>query len=123
MKNKPGKFGKYHALVYVFFCTIINTIAQFFLKSASSAFVFDMSMFFNPGLIIGGILYMLSMVIYIYALRLGELSTLAPILSLQYVFVNAASAYFLHEIILPLQVLGLFLILTGVAFIGKEAKA
>jgi drug/metabolite transporter (DMT)-like permease len=113
---------KLTAVFIVFFCTILNTAAQFFLKTASSKFAFDFSLLYNYNLFLGGFVYMASLIFYVYALKSWELSMLAPLLSLQYVFVTISSAYYFHDVVSSWQIGGLSLILIGVFFIAKEAK-
>jgi drug/metabolite transporter (DMT)-like permease len=110
------------AIVLVLSSTLLNTTAQFFLKSASSGLSFDISLFLNHNLFLGGLFYCTSLLFYVYALKFNELSVLAPLLSFQYVLVLFISSYFFKESIAPLQIMGLAFILAGVFFIAKEAK-
>ncbi len=115
--NKKG-----FAVILVATCTIFNTLAQFFLKFASQTFSLDMSLFTNINFFAGGAMYGLSFIAYMYALKTWDLSTLSPLLSIQYVFVTLISAYFFHEPIYIFDILGLFFIFIGVIFIAKEVK-
>jgi drug/metabolite transporter (DMT)-like permease len=117
LKNK-----KLTAVFIVFFCTILNTLAQFFLKSASSKFALDLSLFLNYSLFLGGFFYVASLIFYLYALKFWELSSLSPLFSLQYVFVTLISVYLFHEAVSSGQIEGLSFILIGVFFIAREAR-
>jgi drug/metabolite transporter (DMT)-like permease len=55
----------------------------------------------------------------VVALRDGELSILYPIISLTYVWVTFLSYFVFHENITPIKILGIAIIVTGVAVLGK----
>jgi drug/metabolite transporter (DMT)-like permease len=111
------------ALLLVFVCTILNTVAQFFVKSAAAGFALDFSILTNMPLIIGVALYIGSLIAYLYALKFWELSSVAPALSVQYILVVFISYYFFHEQVSAWQVIGLSSIMLGVVLIVREAKA
>ena len=111
------------AFISILFCTLINSTAQYFLKKASNNFVFDISLLLNYNLFLGGALYAVSLLFYLYALKHENLSTVSPLLSLQYVFVFMISFFFFHEVIFFSQIIGLILITLGVAFVASEVKS
>ena len=68
----------------------------------------------------GLVLYGISTLLWIYALRTVELSYAYPLISLGYVLVFIASYYFFHEAIGPLRLAGLLLILAGILLVAKS---
>lgn len=71
----------------------------------------------NPRIFLGLGLYFLGSVIYIVALRHGELSMLYPVASLTYLWAMFLAAWQLNEPINTRKVLGLILLLVGVGVI------
>jgi len=72
----------------------------------------------NKNLILGILIYVISSFVYIAALRGGELSVLAPIISLSYVAVSILSIRLLNERMGPLKWSGIVFIIIGVSLIG-----
>lgn len=69
-------------------------------------------------LISGFILYAFGAVLMILAFRYGSLSVLHPLLSLGYLFALFIGYFLLDELISYKELIGIFIILTGVLFIG-----
>ena len=69
-------------------------------------------------LLIGFILYGIGAVFMIIAFKFGSLSVLHPMMSIGYVFSLFIGYFMLGEAITLMKVLGILLILLGVAFIG-----
>ena len=76
----------------------------------------------NIPLMGGYCLYGLSTVLLVLALRGGELSILYPIISLTYVWVTTLSVVFLKESLNPFKVVGLSVIVLGVAVLGMDRR-
>ncbi len=72
----------------------------------------------NTSLIFGFLLYGLGTVLYILALREGELSILYPLVSITYVFIAILSQIILKEKMNRYKWIGIMLILIGVSLIG-----
>ena len=68
----------------------------------------------------GLVLYGISTLLWIYALRSVELSYAYPLISLGYVLVFMASYFLFHESIGPLRLGGMALILSGIILIAKS---
>ncbi len=68
----------------------------------------------------GLVLYGVSTLLWIYALRTVELSYAYPLNSLAYVLVFIASYFLFHESIGPLRLGGLVLILSGIVLVAKS---
>ncbi|MFC1769017.1 EamA family transporter [Nanoarchaeota archaeon] len=68
--------------------------------------------------IIGGFLYVISTVMFIFALRYGELSVLYPFASTTYIWVTILSMHFLNEKMNWEKWMGIVFIILGVSIIG-----
>lgn len=75
----------------------------------------------NKFLIIGILIYGFCTLIFIPALKGGELSVLYPIVGLAYVWVCIYSVFLLKEKMTLLKWLGIFTVVAGVALIGIGA--
>ena len=81
-------------------------------------------MFTNLPLFLGYCLYGVFAGLLVYALRYGELSILYPVIALTYVWVSIISVVMFHESMNLMKVVGVILIVTGVAVLGRGgAKA
>ena len=76
----------------------------------------------NPPLFAGYCLYGLSTVLLVLALRDGELSILYPVISLTYVWVTILSVVIFEESLNPFKLLGIAVIVLGVAVLGRDGK-
>ena len=110
-------------------CTIIGAAAQILLKKGSTALGVHPSMLetllgiFTKRLLFAGYaLYGMSAVLLVMALRLGELSLLYPVFTLTYVWVMLLSHFIFQESLNPLKLLGVVVIMCGVAVIGKASR-
>ena len=72
----------------------------------------------NGKILFGVVLFGLSSILFIIALRGGELTVLYPMVSLSYVWISLMSVYFLKEKMTRLKVFGISLIILGVVCIG-----
>lgn len=102
----------------------IGVAGQIFFKLGSLAMATlkpdSLSYFLNGNIWIGLFLYGLSAIFYIIALQKIPLSIAYPTISISYVFVVLLSSYFFKEKICLPQMLGILLIITGVALIWKK---
>ncbi|MBI4147954.1 multidrug transporter [Candidatus Woesearchaeota archaeon] len=99
--------------------TLVGSIGPILLKKGSGRFSFNPFAQLRNRALLGGILfYVLSSLIFIPALRGGELSVLYPLVSVGYIWVSLLSMKFLHEKMGGLKWLGIFLIIIGVSLIG-----
>ncbi len=107
----------------VIICTFLTTIAQLFFKLGSSTVSFSItSIIFNYFLIIGLASYGLSAILFILALRLGELSFLYPFWALSFVWISLVSMVVLNESVGISNWVGIAFIVTGISFIGFGAR-
>jgi len=111
-------------VLLVFCCTILGAAAQVLMKTGANrmthAGVFGMLT--NLPLMAGYCLYGLSTVLLVLALKDGELSLLYPVIALTYVWVTALSFLIFHDAINPFKLVGIALIVTGVAVLGKGGQ-
>jgi len=90
-----------------------------FLKKSSKTFNLNpFDMIKNYNLIIGVIFYAFGTVLFIPALKGGDLSVLYPLVSLSYVFVCIYSRWLLKEKMNKYKWIGVLAILIGVSLIG-----
>lgn len=76
----------------------------------------------NPLLFSGYCLYGISTILFILALRDGELSILYPVIALTYVWVTVLSIWIFDELLNPWKVAGIGIIVLGVAVLGRDGK-
>jgi uncharacterized membrane protein len=110
------------AIALVLVATTIGSLGPLFLKKASGQLTLNLKkMITNRNLILGLGIYALSTIIFIPALKGGELSVLYPLVSLVYVWVSLLSIKFLNEKMNLIKWVGISLIIAGVALIGIGA--
>lgn len=111
------------AIILVVIGSFIGGIGPIFLKWGSMKInLRDFStIIFNKYLILGVLVYGISTLIFIPALKGGELSVLYPLVGLGYIWVCFYSKYILHERITWLKWAGISVIVLGVAFVGFGA--
>jgi multidrug transporter EmrE-like cation transporter len=111
-------------LIMVFGCTVLGAAAQILFKAGLrqmpqltlAAAVTDVP------LLAGLVLYGLSTVLLVLALREGELSILYPVIALTYAWVTIASVEWLGEKVDFLKGAGIAVIIAGVALLGRSRK-
>ena len=107
------------ALTLVAIGCLIGSFGPILLKKASADFSFNILKWFtNWNLILGMSCYALSTILFIPALKGGDLSVLYPLYSLGYVLVCFYSIKILKEKMNFMKWLGVFLIIIGVSLIG-----
>lgn len=105
------------AFVIVFFATIIGALGSIYLKKGSKKILRIKNLKLYKGLI----LYAISSVLFIWALKHGDLSVLYPITSLSYVWVSFLSILMIGERMNKFKWIGVAFIMLGVSFIGVGA--
>ena len=105
------------AIVLALACTLFTATGQLFYKLGSEKIV-DIISLFNLFVVIGLFSYFLGSILYILALKKGELTVITPLLALNYVWVALLSIIFLGEIISILRWAGIFSVMVGVIVIG-----
>ena len=112
------------AIFIVLGCTVLVAIAQYLIKLGANhlshaGLVGTMiGIFTIPQLFAGYCLYGVFTVLFVYALRHGELSILYPLIALGYVWVTITAVVAFHESMNPFKIMGLLVIILGVAVLG-----
>lgn len=118
----PGRYKmttQIWAIGLVVSATLIGAFGPILLKKASSKRLSKISELATNYALFGGVaLYAVGTILFIPALRGGELSVLYPFVALTYVWVSLLSVKFLGEKMNKLKWLGIALIIIGVSFIG-----
>ena len=120
------KARHYRSVALVFGCTILGAAAQIFMKMGASAAPHPgilgviVGIFTTPVLFAGYALYGFSTVLLVLALKDGELSLLYPVIALTYVWVTILSLLIFRETINIFKLLGISVIVIGVAVLGRR---
>jgi drug/metabolite transporter (DMT)-like permease len=111
-------------VLLVFGCTVLGAAAQIFMKFGANRLAHPglIGMATNPPLLSGLVLYGLSTVLLVLALKDGELSLLYPVIALTYVWVTALSLLLLHDKPNPYKLIGIAIIVIGVSVLGRRGK-
>lgn len=111
---------KWWAIVLMILCTLILSIGNIFWKIGADRLVFNFaSIINNNSLILGFVFYGISGVMFIFALRGGQLTVIHPMISLSLIW-----AAVLAPLILPQDIMnfakwaGITIMLGGVTLIG-----
>ena len=116
-------------------CTVFAAAAQIMMKYGAThvmpavdfanpaTFVpFLLALLTNYPLVLGYVLSAGNALLLILALRDGQLSTLYPIISLTFVWVNLLSIYLFGDHMNLWKAVGIVLVITGVAVLGKASE-
>ncbi len=106
------------SMFLVFLAGIVGSFGAVFLKLGAMRMTKSIWSLINSRLIFGVSLYLGSTVIYLSALKGGELSVLYPMVSLGYIWTLLWSKLFFKEAIGGAKFAGLALIVLGVVLVG-----
>ena len=107
------------AIGLVILATLIGAFGPILLKKASAKRLSKLSSLATNYHLFGGVaLYAIGTLLFIPALKGGDLSVLYPLVSVAYIWVSLLSVKFLGEKMNKLKWLGIVLIIIGVSFIG-----
>ena len=107
------------AIGLVILASLIGAFGPILLKKASEKKLSKISSLITNYALMGGVaLYAIGTILFIPALKGGDLSILYPFVSLTYVWVSLLSVKFLGEKMNALKWFGITLIILGVSFIG-----
>ena len=107
------------AIGLVISATLVGAFGPILLKKASAKRLSKLSSLATNYHLFGGIaLYAIGTLLFIPALKGGDLSVLYPFVSLAYIWVSLLSVRFLGEKMNKIKWLGIALIIIGVSFIG-----
>ena len=112
------------SMLLVLLASFIGSFGAVFLKSGAQKLRFGLRyLFLNPQLAAGVVLFLTSSGFYIMGLKRGEVSVLYPMVSLGNVWTLLWSRLFFKEPLTRAKMMGVFMILVGVFFIGLGAEA
>lgn len=107
------------AIALVILATFVGAFGPILLKKASAKKLSSINSLITNYPLFGGVsLYAIGTILFIPALKGGDLSVLYPFVALTYIWVSLLSVKFLGEKMNKLKWLGIALIIIGVAFIG-----
>lgn len=111
----------------IIFQVFINTAAQLFLKNGAKMIDFSQSL---PGIFIamitniniwaGGIIFVISFLLWIYLLNQFDLSFLYPFGSLSFILAAIGGWFFFGENVTFYRAFGILLIFIGVIFVARN---
>jgi multidrug transporter EmrE-like cation transporter len=125
--HKP--FTRGQSIALVFCCTVLGAAAQVLMKTGAGHVPHPgligvaLDLFTNLPLLAGYCLYGLSTLLLVMALRDGELSLLYPVIALTYVWVTLLSLMVFHETINAPKLIGISVIVCGVAILGRSGRS
>ncbi len=115
-------------MLLVLCCTILGAIAQVLIKSGAprlgaqpSLVGTALSIATNVPILLGLVLYGLSTVLLVLALRHGDLSMVYPVIALTFVWVTILSALMFGESMNAYKLSGIAIIIAGVSILGAGA--
>ena len=107
------------AIGLVLLASLVGAFGPILLKKGSSGKLSSISSLMKNYHLLGGVgLYAIGTILFIPALRGGDLSILYPFVALTYVWVSLLSVKFLGEKMNMVKWIGIALIIAGVTFIG-----
>lgn len=109
------------SIILALICTIFVSTGQLFYKLGSEKVV-DLPSFFNLFVMMGVVSYLVGAVLFVIALKKGELTVVAPMLSLNYIWVALLSIFFIGETINLLRWIGIASVAVGVGIIGVGGR-
>ncbi|MEK7407567.1 MAG: EamA family transporter [Acidobacteriota bacterium] len=111
------------SMLLVVTASVVGSFGAVFLKSGAARLHFNLRhLLSNYRLALGVGLFLFSSYFFVLGVRKGELSVLYPIVSLGYVWTLLWSRLFFKEPFTRNKLLGLFLILLGIALMGLGAR-
>ncbi len=107
------------AILLVISATLVGAFGPILLKKASAKRLSQISSLMTNYSLFGGVaLYALGTLLFIPALKGGELSVLYPFVSLSYIWISILSVKFLGEKMNRIKWMGIAFIILGVSLIG-----
>ena len=122
--HKIDRAKRRQAASIVACCTLLIAVAQILIKmganrlSHAGFMATFIGIFTVPPLFAGYCLYGVFTVLFVYALRHGEVSVLYPIIALGYVWVAILSSVVFHESMNLLKIVAITIIVAGVSVLG-----
>lgn len=110
---------KWFAIVLMIVCTAFTSIAQIFYKFGAAKLPV---IFTNYHIFIGLLLYAAGAVIFVLALKSGEVTVLYPIIATSYIWVSILSWAIFSEVINIYKWIGIIAIVSGITIIAFGSK-
>ena len=128
------------SVLIVVMCTLIIPAAQYLIKLGANQLAAQhlaaagakagsvsfqaaiLGIFTNPAIFSGYCLYGVFTILFVFALKHGELSILYPLISLSYVWVAIIAVLALHEAMNPYKLVGIAIIVSGVTVLGRGSS-
>ncbi|MEM4282403.1 MAG: EamA family transporter [Candidatus Woesearchaeota archaeon] len=107
------------AIVLVVLMTVLTSIAQLFTKAGAEKLPL---IFWNWELIIGLSIYGVSAVIFLFALKGGEVTILYPMIATSYIWVVILSRLAFGETLELSKIAGIIAIVAGITTLGMGAN-
>ena len=114
----------------IFLSIALGAAGQLFLKLASNAagksdnlVFFYLGLLKNPFAWLGAVSYGVSFLLWMWLLKVFELSYLRPLVGLGYLITAVLAMIFLHEKITLIRWIGILLIVAGVYLVGVTVKS
>lgn len=115
---------KLAAFLLAFISTIFNAFGQLGFKTGMDQFSLTaQGTIMNWPLLAGGFSYVISLGLFMYALKRAKLSSVSPILAFTFVWVALLSTVVLAETITILSWFGIALIIAGVVSTTRDVNA
>lgn len=107
------------SIILVLIACLVGSLGPLMFKFGADRLEFNIKrLLMNYHLYIGGFFYGLGTVLFIAALRKGELSVLYPLVATSYIWVSLLSMKYLNEKMNKYKWLGIIFIIIGALFIG-----
>lgn len=107
------------AVLLVILANLIGSFGPIYLKKASASFKLNLTdLLNNRNLFAGLCFYGVGTILFVGALKGGELSVLYPLVATVYIWVSLLSIKMLGEKMNAYKWLGILIIILGVSFIG-----
>ncbi len=110
---------KGRAIVIMIFCTVFTAIGQLFYKLGANLLP---AIFTNWQLFVGFASYGFGLMLFLLAMRNGEVSVLYPIIATSYIWTNILAIIYLNEQVSPMRWVGSAAIIVGISLIGFGSR-
>jgi multidrug transporter EmrE-like cation transporter len=112
------------AMLLVIVACLVGSFGPILMKKGmnvhrpSGLFAQALALAMNWRIILGVAVYVFSILLFLPALRGGDLSVIYPLAASQYIWVSVWTVLFLKERMTPLKILAVVLIIAGISVIG-----
>jgi drug/metabolite transporter (DMT)-like permease len=121
-KEKEVPETRKWTILLVLFCAILGAVGQVLIKFGTNKLNSIADLFFNWYIIIGLGIYVFGTLLFIVAIKYGEITILYPLIATSYIWVSFLSIKYLNETMTHLRWVGIFFIIGGVSLVGYSAK-